>query len=324
MDVFSSKSQAIGFAALCKEENLEYHIFYASSMMDVFRRLPYGMEAHNILSPQNKNIMNQENFDYLKNTLKYMGFGDKLNGELEDNIKKGIAEINLNTKSTFNNKQIEAVLSFRKGEQNEMYFFNKYSAAIVKDGQPDLDRSQTFYVNRGNGVTLKEAFNLLEGRAVHKNLTDSHSNKYNAWLQLDFNSKDKHGNNQVKQYHQNYGYDLEKALGVLPIKELESLDDRKLLMDALKKGNLWEVNIERDGSKEKIFIEANPKQKTINAFDLAKLPIKLESLRQEKSKDNTAAKEEKNEKKNEEKKHNGKRRSKDSLEEEGQSQGRRK
>jgi len=354
MYFFKGQHEANEFAANNISDQDSFQVIHFGSLADVFRQIPYGenlslhfridpdanplndkdgnaftdsliehWEKEQIKSSQNKNIMNQENLDYLKNTLKYMGFGDKLNNELEDNIKKGTTDININAKSTFNNKQIEAMLSFRKGEQNEMYFFNKYTAAISKDGQPDLDRSQTFYVNKGNGVTFKEAFNLLEGRAVNKNLTDSHGNKYNAWLQLDFDVKDKHGNHEVKQYHQNYGYDLEKAVSTLPIIELNNVDDRKLVMDALKKGNLWEVNIDKDGSKEKIFIQADPKHKTVNAFDFQKEPVKLESLRKEKSKENSAGKEEKQENKNEEKKQSGKRRSKDELEEDGQRQGRR-
>jgi hypothetical protein len=42
-------------------------------------------------------------------------------------------------------------------------------------------------------VTLKEAFNLLEGRAAHKELSGKEG-KFNAWIQLDFKEKEENGN----------------------------------------------------------------------------------------------------------------------------------
>ena len=50
---------------------------------------------------------------------------------------------------------------------------------------------QTFYLNKGKGVTAKEAYNLLEGRAVHKELTTKAGEPYKAWIQLDFENKGK-------------------------------------------------------------------------------------------------------------------------------------
>jgi hypothetical protein len=46
-----------------------------------------------------------------------------------------------------------------------MYFFNKYDASLQAK-----DMAQTFYINKGSGITAKEAYNLMEGRAVHKEL----------------------------------------------------------------------------------------------------------------------------------------------------------
>ncbi|MHA4875680.1 hypothetical protein, partial [Enterococcus faecium] len=64
---------------------------------------------------------------------------------------------------------------------------------------------QTFYIHKGKGVTAKEAYNLLEGRSVYKELTNKAGVAYKDWIQLDFTKKDKHGNHEVKQFHENYG-----------------------------------------------------------------------------------------------------------------------
>ncbi|HLK28258.1 MAG TPA: hypothetical protein VKT28_06735, partial [Puia sp.] len=118
LDVFSNKSHAISFAALCNEQNEEYHILHASSMADVYRQLPYNRDLNQILSLQNNTIMNTENLDYLKENLKYMGFGDKLNKELEQHIRDAKPEFQLQANTSFSGQQMEALLSFRRGEEN--------------------------------------------------------------------------------------------------------------------------------------------------------------------------------------------------------------
>jgi hypothetical protein len=82
--------------------------------------------------------------------------------------------------------------------------------------------SQTFYLNKGSGFTVKEAYNLLNGRAVNKELTTSEGQNYTAWTQLDFTDKEVNGNYRMKQFHQNYGVDLITTVARLPIKELQN------------------------------------------------------------------------------------------------------
>ena len=123
-----------------------------------------------------------------------------------------------------------------------------------------------FYINKGSGVTLKEAYNLLNGRAVHKELTDKHDQKYQAWIQLDLTGKDKNGNHERKQYHQNYGYDLKEALSYYPIREMTKEDDMKSLVRSLEKGNVQMVTLETPGKDLRVFIEANPQYKSVNVY----------------------------------------------------------
>ena len=60
----------------------------------------------------------------------------------------------------------------------------------------------------------------MNGRAVNKDLTTKEGQKYNAWVQMDFKDTDSNGNFKMKQFHENYGYNIEQALAKLPIKEL--------------------------------------------------------------------------------------------------------
>src|ERR1700749_1894921 len=133
--------------------------------------------------------MNTENLDYLKKNLLNLGFGEKVNDEMEKLIKAKVPEFNLTTEQTYNNKKMDYTLHFKTGEQNDMYFFNRYEANLKNEADPTKDRAQTMYINRGHGVTAKEAFNLLEGRSVEKKLYNKENEPYTAWLKLDFKEK---------------------------------------------------------------------------------------------------------------------------------------
>src|SRR4051812_36012269 len=208
--------------------------------------------------------MNQKNLDYLKDNVKYLGFGEKLYPELEKNIQQRFPEFKLHLINEFGKDKIEADLYFRRSNESDMYFFNRYDAKLTGNKESVL---QTFYLTKGSGVTLKEAYNLLEGRAVNKDLTSQDGQKYNAWIQLNFNEKDQNGSYKIKQFHENYGFDIEKSLHALPVKELNSVPEKERLLASLQRGNIQSVTFEKDGNQSKMFIEANPQFKTITVFD---------------------------------------------------------
>jgi hypothetical protein len=138
--------------------------------------------------------------------------------------------------------------------------------------------SHSFYLNNGKGVTAKEAYNLLEGRAVNKDLLNKQGEKYNAWIQLDLANKKMDEPFKVKQFHSNYGFDLEKELSKHPFKELSDQEKKDDLIKSLKKGNLHAVNVETAEGNRKQFIKANPEQRTIERYYSNGKPIEPTSL----------------------------------------------
>jgi hypothetical protein len=147
-----------------------------------------------------------------------------------------------------------------------MYFFNRYKATLKND-DPTLEKSQTFYVTKNSGITAKEAFNLLSGRSVNKDLTNKEGQPFNAWLQLDFSQKDKNDNFKVKQFHSGYGYDLDAVVKKYPIKELSNDEEKVKLLKSLEKGNLQPVTFLKEGKEEKMQVAANPQYKTLDLYD---------------------------------------------------------
>lgn len=83
-----------------------------------------------INSSLNINVMNNENFQYLTDNIKYMGFGENLKPDLEKNMSEGKAEFQLHFAAEINKKPFEAKLNFRKSDTTDMYFFNNYHASL--------------------------------------------------------------------------------------------------------------------------------------------------------------------------------------------------
>lgn len=233
----------------------------------------------------NQKTMNEQNLDFLKDNLKYLGFEDKLNKDLEKQVSKQPAEFKLQTEMEHYNNKTDHTLHFRKSSETDMYFLNKHEATL-KNGKPEEDRTQTFYITKGHGVTAKEAFNLLEGRSVFKELVNKEKESYKAWLKIDFSSeKDEKTNNyKVKQFSDGYGYDLEKSLSRFPIKELGDSEKKDALFKSLQKGNLQQITVDKENKPTKFFIEASPQFKTINVFSDQHKTVKRETLLQKDNK----------------------------------------
>jgi len=219
----------------------------------------------------NANTMNEKNLEYLKDQLKYTGFGETFDAELRENIMKGdkdfkIIHTGIMNNGVLNKDTLTVELNFKRSEQTDMYFFNSYHVNLHKEeNKPDLE--QTFYINKdSSSITMKEAYNLMEGRSVNKDLKNKEGESYNCWLKIDFKQSD-NGNFKLNQYHQNYGYDLEASLAKHSIKELNTPQYKEDLLNSLKKGNLQSATFVVGGTESKMYVEANPQFKTVNVYD---------------------------------------------------------
>lgn len=266
---FEHRDEAEEFSANNISEYDDYRVINITSLQDFLLQIPYGrFEENKLINYSNKNvsIMNEKNYDYLKDQLKYTGFGEGLQNDLKEKMEKQTPEFQLNHSQKFGKDEVSATLHFKKSNDSEMYFFNKYDAAIKPEKEADAIQ-QTFYINKESNITLKEAYNLMSGRAVNKDLTTKEGQKYNAWVQMDFKETDNNGNFKMKQFHQNYGYNIEQALAKLPIKEMASDTDKAALIQSLEKGNRQAVTFVQEGKEQRHFIEANPQYKNITVYD---------------------------------------------------------
>lgn len=210
--------------------------------------------------------MNEKNFEYLRDQIKYTGFGEALESQLKEKMQKEEPNFTLTHNAQYGNDTAAATLNFTKSKESDLYFFNSYKVELQKENSKEA-LEQTFYINKGSNITMKEAYNLMEGRSVNKDLTNKEGEVYNSWVQMDFKQSETNGNFKLNHYHQNYGYDLEATLSKHPIKELETPKYKDDLINSLKKGNLQSATFLKEGNEIKQYIEASPQFKTINIYD---------------------------------------------------------
>lgn len=229
-------------------------------------------------------MMNIKNLNDLKETLKFQGFGDQLNNDLEKAVTKGEKTFTLSTvhvhdlpiskpDDPLTKDRVTYELSFKQGK-NEQYFFNSYQAKL--ESPLFKDRQQTFYLDMGRTYTAKEAYNLLSGRSVYKSLQNKEGQRYNAFVQLDFKGEQKaNGNYPLKSYHENYGFRLSQTIAELPIK-FSSLEERDRLIKSLEKGNLQKVQLS-DG--QTLFAKTVPATRSLKFYDDKLQPIQVNSIK---------------------------------------------
>jgi hypothetical protein len=237
--------------------------------------------------------MDEKSLRFNENQLKRTGFAEAFTEELQSKMEQRLAEIKHPFSKSFEGDQVTALLHLKKSATSEYYFLNKFDLQLQKDGQANAVK-QTFYMTRkkigpeeGSGAknrlenkfTLKEGYNLLAGRPVFKTLVSQEGQEYRAWVKLNLKNTLNNGNHELKQYHSNYGYDLEKVLGNFPIKELTNPLYKQSLIDSLHRGNLQKATfLDNQGKEEKLYISPNISFGSLNVFDPNRQRIPTEAL----------------------------------------------
>ena len=238
--------------------------------------------------------MDQNAARFNENQLKRSGFAEAITPDLKEKMLAGVPVIEHRFGKKYGEDSVEAVLHLKKSASSDYYFLNKFELQLQKEGHAEAVR-QTFYISRRkdaepaeagllqkqqeNRYTLKEAYNLLAGRPVFKQLVDKEGQEYEAWVKLNFKNKLDNGNFEMKQYHKNYGFELENVLSRYPIRELINQQYRDSLIESLQRGNLQKVTFTgKDGAEEKLYISPNITLGAINVFDQNSQRLSTEKL----------------------------------------------
>jgi hypothetical protein len=165
------------------------------------------------------------------------------------------------------NERLEHSLLFQKNAQGA-YQFDGFISILYTDSSPSGQSSHYFKNDKSENFNASEAYNLLAGRAVLKNGT---------WKQFDFYDKDLRDNYRMNEFPETYGYNVSNVLRTLPLKN-EDYQEFESLADSLKRGKREEASLMIQNREIKVFIEANPRFKTLTFYNDRMQKISLREL----------------------------------------------
>jgi hypothetical protein len=225
---------------------------------------------------KNSIIMNEQSFDYVKNQLFYLGFGEEVAKPLREKMEQNLTEFTVPHTRKFGRDETNSVLHFSKGDQKDkdMTLFNRADITLKQPGKENL--TQTFFFGKEHNYTLQERYNMMDGRAAYREqpkMAPVEENgevkmkptgeTYFAWRGLDFKKADQYGNFNPKVMFWNH----QKEVGKYPIKGIEENYDKQRLIAKLEKGNKVDVVLLRDGHETQAKLVANPRMARLDFYD---------------------------------------------------------
>lgn len=259
---FKNDDQAFEFSQNNISDRDSFRVIQLTSPEDLLLKVPY--DTNQLISSTKNNVMNMENKQFIKDLVKGKGFGEELWPLIEQNIQEGKQAFSLPYKTEINNLKYEANLHFKKGSSGDMYFFNGYDATLTRSNGQEM--KQTFEIKKGLGMTKKESYNQLQGRAVLKKIKGEGENAEMEWSRLNLSKKKDNGQYPVETWP-GEKYDLKAAINKFAVLEMDGGDLEKDLLKSIERGNAQSATMDTGGEPLKVFLEANPEYKTINVYD---------------------------------------------------------
>lgn len=210
-----------------------------------------------------------KNFNFLKDQIKFLGFGTKenLHLELANKITQGADNFKIDLHSEMNHfksNQIKFELSFNKSKETGNVFFNSYE---IKLNNKEKEQYLSFTVDlKKIPFSAKEAVNLIEGRSVRTEINLKNGDKEDVFVKIDFQNPNENGKYNLNKFFPNYGVntsDILKKSNVL----IANDEIKNKLIKSLEKGNVVPVIIKNNEGNNKLNAVLNPQFKTLNLYD---------------------------------------------------------
>lgn len=243
--------------------------------------------------------MNENNVEYLKKTLENLGFGTKLNDVLETAIRREIPTFSLGITTQMRpaeskdpgsdrTENLNFKINFNRSKESDVYFLNDYQVKLTRKNDP-IVREQTFDLARDHRITAVQAYKLLSGLSLEKEVflktntgemeqVDPQPQKTPVWLKLNLDVTDAYGNHPLRVFRPEYGYDLVKTLAKFPIKDIESPDKLQNVLNTLRSGNYYHTDLMIGKKAVPVSIAANPQMKTLDIYDKNMNEIRHETI----------------------------------------------
>lgn len=221
-----------------------------------------------------------------------IGMSEAYTPELKEKMQQGAPEIAYPYHKNIDGDPTDVLIHLKKYAALDAYEIKRFEISTQLTGQ-EVKRGQTFYIGelrkmytdegkltyRQNRYTLKEAYNLLQGRPVHKQLISRDGQPFEAWARPNFNKKLANGNFELNFYTKNYGYHLENVLKEYPLKDLSNARYTISLIESLHRGNLQSTLFTPKGGEEsKLFVSPSILTGSLNVYDANKKIIPTQQL----------------------------------------------
>lgn len=213
--------------------------------------------SQNQLSLRSDAKKHETNFNLLNEKVQNIGFPD-LSEKIKNLIDKEQENFTVPLSYYINEKEkINHTLSFSKNAEGH-FELDGFKSSLQNNSAPGNSREYYFKNGLENDFKLNEVYNLLSGRCVEHN---------HSWFQLDFNDRDASGNYHLKEFRNEYAYDLEKTLKAIPLKEISSQYEMEKLKNTLRQGDRVSAVLIKNGRENQVYIEANPQFRSLNIYD---------------------------------------------------------
>lgn len=252
--------------------------------------------------------MNENNLEYLKKTLEGLGFGVKLNDVLENAIRREMPSFSLGIatqqkplenpdRNAAKTEHLNFKLNFNRSKESDMYFLNNYNVTLRQQGAPFV-REQTFDLERDYRITALQAYKLLSGLSLEKEVFLRDKTEVNRepgqmqektplWFKLNLDITDAYGNHPLRTFRPEYGYDIREALGKYPLKGLTTPEKLGEAIRTLATGNYHHDELKLGKKYVPVSVAANPQMKTIDIYDKDMVEIRDETIFPEKARAKT-------------------------------------
>ncbi|TCD07702.1 hypothetical protein EZ449_14305 [Pedobacter frigidisoli] len=235
--------------------------------------------------------MDQNNLEYLKKSLDYLGFGTRLNQVLEDSIYKKLQSFSIGLHQRYipaefrsspekGVDQMHFELRFNKSRTSDVYYLNAIEASLSRYNA-SAPVQKRFDLEKDNRMTALQCYKLLCGLSLQKDIfvldledpEGKRNKRVSVWYKLNLDVTDHQGNHPLKWFFPEYGYDLEATFKKYPIIGMDDPEKNEAAIKALRYGNLISLEMELEGKKVPVYLCANPELRRLDIFDQEMRPL---------------------------------------------------
>ena len=207
--------------------------------------------------------LTEHNLRLLKEELKEKGFPESVLPALEEKIRSEYkVDFYLLFETNIDNKPVKGNLYFLDTDTPDAHRLLSFSLDFGKDTDVMVSQAN-FLVGHGYDISMREAYNLMDGRWVYKE-PPFDPEKKGYWVGLNAGDVSSY---YAKLEYQASDFRVEQAITDSPLGYYLNPEQKKELVASLKEGNRPELNIDVMGVPKKVWAEAAPVFQKIRLSD---------------------------------------------------------